>query len=105
MRIEEAKKARQVHLEFPRALLNHMVGTRWLAEGDYRAAAEAFAKADETLLYWGEGQGVLKLYNQMNLAWAQEKLGLEKESELTMARVRSVNPSFASLYPHALRIE
>lgn len=105
MRIEEAEKAHQVRLDFPRALLNHMVGTRQLAEENYTAAAEAFAEADETLLYWGEGQGVLKLYNQMNLAWAQDKLGLEKESELTMARVRSVNPAFASLYPHALGIE
>jgi len=94
-RIEAAEKAHHVRLEFPRALLHHMEGTRLMAEGQLEPAAEAFLQADEMLLYWGQGQGILKLYNQVNLALAQKELGLDEEAARTIARVRAVNPTFA----------
>ena len=100
--IEAAEEARHVRLDYPRGLLLHMQGTRLLAEKRYEEAAEAFAAADSLLYYWGEGQGILKLYNQMNLAWAQEKLGMEEESTRTLERVRRVNEPFAASYPESV---
>jgi tetratricopeptide (TPR) repeat protein len=100
--IEAAEMAEHIRLDFPRALLHHMEGTRLLAAGAYEDAVEAFTKADDKLLYWGEGQGVLKLYNQMNLARAYERADQPEAAEKVLARVRAVNPSFAALYPYTL---
>ena len=101
-RIEAAEEAEHVRLDFPRALLLHMEGTRLLTEERYEAAAAAFVEADEMLLYWGEGQGFLKLYNRMNLAYAQERLGRTAEAEATLRKVREVNEHFASSYPESV---
>jgi tetratricopeptide (TPR) repeat protein len=102
VRIEAAEMAEHIRLAFPRAILLHMQGTRLLAEGSHKKAVKSFEQADDILLYWGEGQGILKLYNQMNLARALERLGEDEASEAVLASVRAVNPSFADLYPQAL---
>jgi tetratricopeptide (TPR) repeat protein len=104
-RLEAAEEAEHVRLDFIRALLLHMEGTRLLTEKRYQEAALAFQQADEMLLYWGEGQGILKLYNRMNLAWAQEQLGLEAEAAETLAEVSAVNAPFASTYPESVAID
>lgn len=104
-RIEAAEEAQHVRLDFPRALLLHMQATRLLTEGDFEAAAAAFAEADDLLLYWGEGQGILKLYNRMNLAYAQQRAGRTEESERTLEKVRRVNESFASSYPASVAVD
>lgn len=100
MRIEAAEKANHMRLQLPRALLHHMEGTRLMAQKEYEAAAAAFEEADDMLLYWGQGQGILKLYNQVNLAQAQNELGLEEEADRTFARVEAVNPAFAGYFRH-----
>jgi hypothetical protein len=104
-RLEAAEEAEHVRLDFIRALLFHMEGTRMLTEKRYQEAAAAFQEADRMLLYWGEGQGILKLYNRMNLAWAQEQLGLEAESRETLAEVSAVNAPFAASYPGSVAID
>ncbi|MDX1643911.1 MAG: tetratricopeptide repeat protein [Thermoanaerobaculia bacterium] len=103
-RIDAAEEAHHVRLDFPRALLLHMRGTRMLTQGEYEAAVEAFREADDRLLYWGEGQGILKLYNQLNLAFAQEKLGRTEASERTLERIAAVNPRFAATYPNSVHM-
>jgi len=60
-------------------------------------ARNAFA-ADANLLYWFEGQGILKLYNRLHLAYALEKAGHEEEARQVIARVEAVNPEFAHAY-------
>mgnify|MGYP002623285698 CR=1 FL=1 len=101
-RIEAAEEAQHVRLDFPRALLLHMEGTRLLTEERFEEAAEAFDAADDLLLYWGEGQGILKLYNRMNLAYALERLGRPEEAARTLEEVRRVNEDFASSYPQSV---
>lgn len=103
-RIEAAEEAHHVRLEYPRALLHHMRGTRLLTQERWAEASEAFQEADRRLLYWGEGQGILKLYNQLNLAYAQEKMGREEASKRTLERVAQVNPRFAATYPHSIHM-
>ena len=103
-RIEEAEEANHIRLDFPRALLRHMEGTRMLAEGLYEDAVAAFQEADDTLLYWGEGQGILKLYNRLNLAWAQDRLGMPEAAAATLEQVRAVNANFAASYPDSVII-
>jgi tetratricopeptide (TPR) repeat protein len=100
--IEAAEQAEHMRLDFPRALLLHMKGTRLSAQQEWEEAIELFQKADDMLLYWGEGQGILKLYNQVNLAYAQERAGLTDEAARTIARVEAVNPVFASHYPEEM---
>lgn len=101
-RLDAAEEAQHLRLDYPRALLSHMRGARLVAQGRYEQAAAAFREADERLLYWGEGQGILKLYNQLNLAYALEKLGRHDESQRTLERVERVNPSFAATYPRSV---
>ncbi len=104
-RLEAAEEAQHVRLDLIRALLLHMEGTRMLTEKRFEEAAKAFAAADDMLLYWGEGQGILKLYNRMNLAWVQKNLGLDAESQATLTEVSKVNAPFASSYPDSVSID
>ena len=68
------------------------------AAGDFSAAAERFRKADEDLIYWGEGLGIMKLYNRLALAWVLEKSGDLEASNRIVEKVRAVNPFFAEAY-------
>ena len=54
--------------------------------------------ADETLFYWGQNQGILKLYNRLNLAFALVTAGRDEEAEKVLADVRAVNAPFAEVY-------
>lgn len=77
----------------------HARGVRKLAEGDASAAVALFREADERASYWGVGEGRLKLFNLLNLALALERAGAPQEAEAALAKVRAVNPPFASTYP------
>ena len=76
----------------------HAQGVRKLSAGEPQAAAELFRSADLTASYWGVGEGRLKLFNLLNLALALDRTGVTREAEAARAKVRAVNPAFASTY-------
>jgi Flp pilus assembly protein TadD len=78
-----------------KAVVAHMTGARLLAEGDFAAAAARFREADRGLVYWGDGQGIFKLFNRLQLAEALELSGQQGEARRITAEVAEVNPRFA----------
>jgi tetratricopeptide (TPR) repeat protein len=94
-RIKEMEESYPAGVRGQRAVLRHAQGLRSATEGDFASAAERFRQADEDLFYWGEGIGIMKLYNRLALAWALEKTGDLDASSRMIERVREVNPFFA----------
>jgi Flp pilus assembly protein TadD len=84
---------------YPRGFLHYLEGARMAIEGDFAGAAARFDEADNNILYWFEGQGILKLYNQLHLAYALEHAGHQDEARQVLATVESVNPRLALAYP------
>jgi len=82
----------------PQALVLHLEGVRALAEGRPEEAAEKLAAADQRMLYWGLGDGRLKLFTQMNLAVALERSGDSAGARQVLERVRAVNPRWEDFY-------
>ena len=68
-------------------------------DGDFTGAAARFDEADANMLFWFEGQGILKLYNRLHLAYALEHAGHAEEAREVLARVEAVNPHLAAAYP------
>ena len=85
-------------LTYPRGFLHYMEGARLAIDRDYSAAAARFDEADANLLYWFEGQGILKLYNRLHLAYALERAGHKEEARQVLAKVEAVNPELAHAY-------
>jgi tetratricopeptide (TPR) repeat protein len=79
-------------------MLHHMKGVRLLAQGEIEAAIEEFREADTSLFYWGESQGILKLFNRLNLAAALEEAERPAEAQATIEGVRKVNSPFADAF-------
>lgn len=77
------------------ALAAHFAGLRLLAAGDGQAAAAALRKADQHLVYWGNGQGTFKLLNRLDLAAALKVAGELEAAAAMLAEVRAVNPAMA----------
>jgi tetratricopeptide (TPR) repeat protein len=98
-RIKEMEESYPAGVKERRAVLHHAQGLRLAAEGEFDQAAELFRAADHDLVYWGEGIGIMKLYNRLTLAWALEKAGDLEESSRMIESVRKVNPHFAEVYP------
>jgi tetratricopeptide (TPR) repeat protein len=96
--IQEMEESYPAGVTERRAVLHHAEGLRLAAAGDFSAAAERFRKADEDLIYWGEGLGIMKLYNRLALAWVLEKSGDLEASNRIVEKVRAVNPFFAEAY-------
>lgn len=96
--IEEVEQETGRNFAYPRGFLHYMEGARLAIDRDYSAAAARFDEADNNLLYWFEGQGILKLYNRLHLAYALEKAGHEAEAIQVLAKVEAVNPEFAHAY-------
>jgi tetratricopeptide (TPR) repeat protein len=84
---------------YARGFLHYMEGARMAIDGDFTGAAARFDEADNNMLYWFEGQGILKLYNRLHLAYALEHAGHEEEARQVLAKVEAVNPRLASAYP------
>lgn len=97
-RIEELEAKRGAPMERLRAVLLHLEGSRLAIEGQYAEAAERLRQADELIDYWGQGGGILKLYNRLNLAYALEHAGETAASRQALDQVRAVNPAFAGFY-------
>ena len=96
-RLLTAEASTKMTLEAPRALLAHLEGVRLLSEGKSAEAARRLTSADQSLRY--SDNGILKLFNRLNLALALQRSGdLGGEREMLEA-VREVNPAFAAIYP------
>lgn len=80
---------------FLHAVYDHLRGVRLAGEGDVDGAIAAFKSSHSSSYYWGDGRGMLKLFNLLNLARAQELAGRTKESRKTLRLVKEVNPTFA----------
>lgn len=77
------------------ALAAHMAGLRLLAAGDAQSAVAELRKADERLVYWGNGQGSFKLLNRLDLSAALEEAGEAEAAAEVIEQVRAVNPAMA----------
>ncbi len=79
-------------------LLHHIVGVRLAAQGDPASAVAELKEADDLFYYWGQNEGIAKLFNRLNLAAAYELAGDEAVARKIVEKVRKVNPSFATFY-------
>jgi hypothetical protein len=77
------------------ATLAHVEGLRLLAAGDFHGASERLRSADERLLYWGNGEGIFKLVNRLDLARALAGTGDTAAAAALAAEVEAVNPHLA----------
>ena len=55
-------------------------------------------KADDLFYYWGQGEGIGKLFNRLNLAAAYDLTGNEAAAQKIVGKVRKVNDKFADFY-------
>lgn len=76
------------------SLLNHLLGSRAEYEGNYPEAIRLLQKADDRLVYWGDGEAMFKLFNLANLELALRKGGRLPEAAKIRQRIDSVNPKF-----------
>lgn len=97
--IEGGEKETGKPFSYARGFLHYIEGARMAIDGDFTGAAARFDEADNNMLYWFEGQGILKLYNRLHLAYALEHAGHEEEARQVLARVEAINPRLASAYP------
>ena len=93
--LEQPSEVKHDSSDFIEGALAHMKGLRLAVEGDLDHAAQALTEADELLQFWGNGQGLLKLYNLAALARIQETLGRRELAARTLATLNQTNPSFA----------
>lgn len=93
-----AKSAFPFEERFLRAVSLHMRGFRRIAAGEFEEAVPLLRKADDLFSYWGNSQGILKLYNRLHLAYAYERKGADDKATDLIAEVREVNSSFAEVY-------
>jgi len=97
--IDEGEKQSGHTFTYPRGFLHYMEGARMAIDGDFTGAAARFDEADNNMLYWFEGQGILKLYNRLHLAYALEHAGHQEEARQVLAKVEAINPRLALAYP------
>jgi tetratricopeptide (TPR) repeat protein len=97
--VEEHSEGPEIESKIFQGIQGHLAGVRLLAQGDTEKAIENLRQADEFLYYWGQDQGILKLFNRLNLAFALETAGRDEEAKSVLDKVREVNPPFAEAYP------
>ncbi len=94
---EYADDALEPNIDGTKGMLLHMEGARLAAQGDLEEAQGRLLKADDYLLYWGNGQGILKLYNLLNLAALMRRTGDDRAADAIYEKVHSVNAHFAEM--------
>ena len=97
--LDEQDGGSDVESKTVQGVLGHYRGVRLLAQGEIEEAIESMWEADEVLYYWGQDQGILKLFNRLNLAFALETAGRDEDAASVVEKVREVNPRFAAAYP------
>jgi tetratricopeptide (TPR) repeat protein len=97
--LDEQSESSEIKFKTVQGVLGHLKGVRLLAQGEVEEAIESMGEADEVLYYWGQDQGILKLFNRLNLAFALETAGRDEEAASVVDKVRGVNPPFAEAYP------
>lgn len=97
--IEKRSGTSEIDMKTVQGVLGHFRGVRLLAQGETDAAIESMREADDVLYYWGQDQGILKLFNRLNLSAALEIAGRDEEAAAVLAKVREVNSRFADAYP------
>ncbi len=80
-----------------RGLLLHMEAVRFAAQGDFETAQGKLLQADDHLLYWGNSQGILKLFNLLSLSELMRRTGDEEAADAIYDKVHSVNAPFAEM--------
>ena len=95
-----AQGAPEIESKNAYGFLQHLQGVRLLAQGDVEGAIEKLETADEALYYWGQNQGILKLFNRLNLAFAYDRGGREADAAAVVEKVREVNAPFADQFEH-----
>ena len=73
-------------------ILLHFEGLRLASENQEGKAAEKLRAADKELVFWGDGQGIMKLYNRLTLVSVLEAAGKKSEAQKLLAEVNAVNP-------------
>lgn len=84
------------------AMIANMQGSRAAHRGDWRVAIERFREADAKLIFWGDGQGVFKLYNLAALESALRRSGAAADAKKVREQIASVNPRFLDARPVAV---
>jgi tetratricopeptide (TPR) repeat protein len=97
--IETRGSSSEIESKTVQGVFGHLRGVRLLAQGDADAAVESMREADDVLYYWGQDQGILKLFNRLNLSSALESAGRDEDAAAVLAKVRKVNARFADAYP------
>jgi len=99
------RKEAELHKDEPfyPAFLAHLRGLRQMVTGQVEEAATSFREADDRLVYWGDGQGIFKLFNRLDLAHALAAAGDQPTSAEVRAEIQQVNPHFfVRFQDHAL---
>lgn len=94
----DSSGSKSTYVDSLKGLVLHMEGVRLAAQGDLDEAQSKLLLADDHLLYWGDNQGILKLYNLLNLAALLDRTGDRQAARGIVEKVRAVNPEFAKIY-------
>ena len=79
-------------------LLHHLEGVRLITESEPTVALEKLQSADDNLQYWGQGQGLLKLFNRLHIAVVLGELGQANEAQNILEEIAKVNPRITEFY-------
>ena len=97
-RVSSYAKSSHGRAEFFQADLLHMEGVRLAALGKPSDAAARFREADRLVVYWGDSQGLFKLFNLLHLSEALRRTGNQEAAAAVLNQVRAVNPNLAQRY-------
>ncbi len=92
-----AEGALEPEIDGTRGLLLHMEGVRRAAQGDVEEGQAKMLQADDYLLYWGNGQGILKMYNLLNLAELLRQTGDDRAADAIFDKVHAINAHFVEM--------
>lgn len=88
---QDDPEARTTFLE---AIVQHMEGLQKAGVGDWAAACDLFAAADEDIQYWMISRATFKLRNRHDLLVCLKQQGRDAEATRLEAEIESVNPKY-----------
>lgn len=94
----ESDVASRLHMKVPQPGINpsllYLQARRLASQGDHQAAIGLLRKADNAMVYWGEGDGVFKLAVKALLGQTLLESGDAAGGEAVLREVDRVNPQF-----------